>query len=101
MAGSIFTALSLLLSLSLHVIAAPQKHGQPYLVNVDNETAIIGNDLWNATIGRQYGTKLFYKGKDRVGEAVGHYVSYSKLSRLVRQHDNVLSALIICRWRTV
>lgn len=73
-------ALLLFLTLAFHVQAVPPHHGQPFLVNIDNETAIIGNDYWNATIGRQYGTKLFYEGKDRVSDAVGHYVSYSKQS---------------------
>jgi len=59
----------------LGVNAAP---GQPFLINVNNSTAIIGNDLWNVTLGPQYGKKLFYKGADRVGRAVGHYVSYSE-----------------------
>jgi hypothetical protein len=37
--------------------------------------------IWNMTQGRQYGVKLWYKGKDRVGPiATGHYVSYSKIS---------------------
>lgn len=59
--------------------AGPSKRpSQPFLINVDNETAIIGNDFWNVTVGRQYATKLFYKGVDLVGDAVGHYVSYSK-----------------------
>jgi hypothetical protein len=29
------------------------------------------------TIGDIYGTKLFYKNRDIVGNAVGHYASYS------------------------
>jgi len=44
---------------------------------IDNSTAVIGNDLWNVTLGPQYGKKLYYKNVDRVGRAVGHYVSYS------------------------
>ena len=42
-----------------------------------NQTWVLGNEIWNVTQGPQYGTKLFYKGKDRVGKAAGHYVSYS------------------------
>lgn len=49
----------------------------PFLKTVGEYEHIIGNDLWNITIGRQYGTKLYYKGHDLVGDAVGHYVSYS------------------------
>jgi rhamnogalacturonan endolyase len=51
---------------------------EPFLISVDNHTHIIGNDIWNVTIGRDFGTKLFYKGIDLVGNASGHYVSYSK-----------------------
>lgn len=63
---------------STSVNAAPTSPGKPFLVKVDNDTAIIGNDIWNVTVGRQYATKLMYKGADRVGDAVGHYVSYSE-----------------------
>lgn len=38
----------------------------------------MGNDVWNMTQGRQYGVKLYYKDHDCVGDAVGHYVSYSE-----------------------
>jgi rhamnogalacturonan endolyase len=50
----------------------------PFLIAVDDHTHTIGNGLWNVTIGRSFGTKLFYKGVDLVGNASGHYVSYSK-----------------------
>lgn len=53
-----------------------------FLRDLGNSTWIIGNDIWNMTQGRQYGVKLMYKGKDRVGRAVGHYVSYSMLFNL-------------------
>lgn len=67
--------LSSLVSLAL---AAGVHAKGPFLQKVDDTTHIIGNDLWNVTIGRQYGVKLYYKGKDLVGDAVGHYVSYSE-----------------------
>jgi rhamnogalacturonan endolyase len=52
-----------------------------FLKDLGNSTWVIGNDIWNMTQGRQYGVKLWYKGKDRVGPiATGHYVSYSKIS---------------------
>lgn len=50
----------------------------PFLSQVDNTTWVIGNELWNLTQQRTYGVKLFYKERDLVGDAVGHYVSYSK-----------------------
>jgi rhamnogalacturonan endolyase len=50
----------------------------PFLSQVDNETWVIGNEMWNLTQQRTYGVKLFYKGRDLVSDAVGHYVSYSK-----------------------
>jgi hypothetical protein len=49
----------------------------PFLQTLGPQEHIIGNDIWNVTIGPIYGTKLFYKNKDLVGNAVGHYVSYS------------------------
>jgi rhamnogalacturonan endolyase len=49
----------------------------PFLTAVDNQTWIIGNEIWNMTQGHQYGVKLYYKDHDCVGDAVGHYVSYS------------------------
>lgn len=68
-----------MLSLPLLLLSAASvaTAGDPFLIAVDNQTHIIGNDLWNVTIGPKYGTKLFYKGVDLVGKAVGHYVSYS------------------------
>ncbi|KAL1596492.1 hypothetical protein SLS60_009139 [Paraconiothyrium brasiliense] len=49
-----------------------------FLKDLGNSTWIIGNGIWNMTQGRQYGVKLWYKGKDRVGPtATGHYVSYN------------------------
>lgn len=50
----------------------------PFLKVVDNSTWVIGNELWNVTQGQTYGTKLYYKDHDCVGDAVGHYVSYSE-----------------------
>lgn len=47
------------------------------MTQVDNKTWIIGNDVWNMTQNYKYGTKLFYGGRDCVGNAVGHYVSYN------------------------
>ena len=47
-----------------------------------NGSWAIGNDLWNITQGPIYGKQLFFKGKDLVGDAVGHYVGYSILTAL-------------------
>jgi rhamnogalacturonan endolyase len=55
----------------------------PFLKTINETAHIIGNDIWNVTIGQTYGTKLFYKNRDCVGNATGHYVSYSKISNLV------------------
>ncbi|KAI1309547.1 rhamnogalacturonate lyase [Xylaria venustula] len=49
----------------------------PFLSQVDNQTWIIGNEFWNLTQGPYFGTQLFYKDHDCVGDAVGHYVSYN------------------------
>lgn len=62
------------------VSASPAKHDPPapFLNQVDSQTWVIGNELWNLTQGPKYGVKLFYKGHDCVGDAVGHYASYSE-----------------------
>jgi hypothetical protein len=68
-------------------IAAPAKEanlGHVFFKEIDNSTWVFGNGHWNVTQGRQYATKLFYKGQDLVGDAVGHYVSYSNLHDPVR-----------------
>lgn len=49
----------------------------PFLEQVDNQTWIIGNEIWNLTQEVTYGVKLYYQDHDCVGDAVGHYVSYS------------------------
>jgi rhamnogalacturonan endolyase len=54
------------------------KKPKSFLTEVGNSTWVIGNDVWNVTQNLKYANKLWYKGKDRVGKAVGHYVSYSK-----------------------
>lgn len=62
-------------------VAAPveerAKKPKSFLKDLGNSTWVIGNQIWNVTQNRQYANKLFYKGGDRVGNAVGHYVSYS------------------------
>ena len=77
MRGLVFSlAASLLNGL---VNAAPTERATgPFLTAVDNQTWIIGNEVWNMTQGPIYGVKLWYKERDCVGEAVGHYVSYSE-----------------------
>ncbi|KAK1504392.1 rhamnogalacturonate lyase [Colletotrichum costaricense] len=59
-----------------NAFAAPTQT-EPFLRQVDNQTWIIGNDVWNMTQGLKYGVKLYYKDRDLVGNAVGHYVSYN------------------------
>jgi rhamnogalacturonan endolyase len=54
------------------VAAAPSaKKPKSFLKELGNSTWVLGNEIWNVN-------QLWYQGKDRVGEAVGHYVSYSK-----------------------
>lgn len=45
----------------------------PFLLNVNATHNIIGNDIWNITVGPVYGTNLYYKQQDIVGSAAGHY----------------------------
>ncbi|KAL6707622.1 hypothetical protein ACN47E_003972 [Coniothyrium glycines] len=69
------------LGLAALAVAAPleerAKKPKSFLKEVGNSTWVLGNDVWNVTQNRQYANKLFYKGADRVGNAVGHYVSYN------------------------
>jgi len=60
--------------------ASPDQPADPFLTQIGNQTWVIGNDVWNLTQGRNYGVKLMYGGRDLVGSAVGHYVSYSTSS---------------------
>jgi len=73
------------LGLAALVAAAPledrAKKPKSFLKELGNSTWVIGNEIWNVTQNRQYANKLWYKGKDRVGDAVGHYVSYSAHSK--------------------
>ncbi|KAF1848789.1 polysaccharide lyase family 4 protein [Cucurbitaria berberidis CBS 394.84] len=69
------------LALAAVAVAAPveerAKKPKSFLKEVGNSTWVLGNQIWNVTQNRQYANKLFYKGSDRVGKAVGHYVSYN------------------------
>jgi rhamnogalacturonan endolyase len=50
--------------------------------NADNSYQI-GNDIWNLTINPAgFGKSLYYHNKDLVGNASGHYLSYSCVSPL-------------------
>ncbi|CAN8102445.1 unnamed protein product [Discula destructiva] len=53
------------------------RSGGPFLEQLDNQTWVIGNDLWNLTQQNTLGKQLQYKGQDCVGNAAGHYVSYA------------------------
>lgn len=49
----------------------------PFFQPTSSGEYILGNDLWNITVGKTQGRKLFYKGVDLVGGASGVYVSHS------------------------
>ncbi|KAF1940090.1 rhamnogalacturonate lyase-like protein, partial [Clathrospora elynae] len=70
-----------LLGLAALAVAAPleerAKKPKSFLKEIGNSTWVLGNEIWNVTQNRQYANKLMYKGADRVGDAVGHYVSYN------------------------
>ena len=69
------------------VVIKGVKGARPFFLELSTTEHVIGNDIWNITIGPTYGTKLFYKNKDIVRGAQGHYLSYSEFLR------NVLPAL--------
>jgi rhamnogalacturonan endolyase len=88
-----------LAALASSTFAAPleerAKQPKSFFEEVGNSTWVIGNDVWNVTQNLQYANNLWYKGKDRVGQAVGHYVSYSKSW----SHSLLPSAHQYLRWR--
>lgn len=78
MTGLISYAVLLFAGALVRALPLEERATEPFLSQVNNETWVIGNELWNLTQQRTYGVKLFYKERDLVGDAVGHYVSYSK-----------------------
>ena len=50
----------------------------PFFQKLSSTDYILGNDIWNITVGRTHGRKLFYKDVDLVGIAAGVYVSHSQ-----------------------
>ncbi|GME55056.1 putative rhamnogalacturonate lyase protein [Neofusicoccum parvum] len=69
----------------------------PFLQSLEDGSWVIGNDLWNITQGSVYGKQLYYKDKDLIGDAVGHYVGYNGENNLnftsaeiVAQGDNYI-----------
>ncbi|KAK0102170.1 hypothetical protein ONS95_001033 [Cadophora gregata] len=70
-------ALSLFISAVFATPAAASDTVKPFLIPRTSTTGwVIGNGLWNITIGDVYGRKLYYRGHDLVGDAVGHYSGY-------------------------
>ncbi len=70
--------ISLLLAVT-SVAATPRPPFTPFLQQINPNSPIgwiIGNELWNITIGEIYGKPLFYKDQDLIGIAVGHYQGY-------------------------
>ena len=73
----LFPALSLLLSAASAAPAIASEPIKPFLLPRTSTTGwVIGNGLWNITIGDVYGKRLFYGGRDLIGDAVGHYSGY-------------------------
>ncbi|KAI0130102.1 polysaccharide lyase family 4 protein [Xylariales sp. AK1849] len=72
-----FTSLATLLPSFVTAVSLHGRATGPFLSQVDNFTWVMGNQLWNVTQGQTYGVKLYFKDRDCVGDAVGHYVSYN------------------------
>ncbi|KAK8234796.1 polysaccharide lyase family 4, domain III-domain-containing protein [Phyllosticta capitalensis] len=66
-------SLSCLLASARHVAAV----SGPFLTQLNESTWVFGNKAWNVTQYQTFATKLWYDGRDLVGDAVGHYVSYN------------------------
>ena len=93
-------------SLAVLAAASPveqrnKKAPKSFFKELGNSTWVIGNDVWNVTQNRQYADQLWYKGKDRVGKAVGHYVSYSTSFSPLPSSQMVWSINEVCRWCSV
>ncbi|KAN0105853.1 polysaccharide lyase family 4 protein [Hyaloscypha variabilis] len=70
----------------------------PFFLQLNTTEHVIGNDLWNITIGPTYATKLFYKNKDLIVNAQGHYLSYRSFlnwtsARIYSQTDESLDVI--------
>lgn len=66
----------------------------PFLTQVDTQTWVFGNDLWNVTEGKNYATKLFSSilpGHDLVGGASGHYAGIGET--IIAPSHNTISRL--------
>jgi rhamnogalacturonan endolyase len=61
--------------LALAALVAPAIAVDPFFVQLGAQSWLIGNEIWNLTQGPTYGVKLWYKGRDCVGRASGHYAS--------------------------
>jgi hypothetical protein len=75
----------------------------PFLTQLDNQTWVFGNDLWNVTEGPYYATKLYSSilpGHDLVGTAYGHYAGIGETKiRLKMLHAVASAVLTSLRWR--
>ncbi|KAJ1548955.1 hypothetical protein HK405_012384 [Cladochytrium tenue] len=67
-----------LISLPLVLAGAVACHAaQPFLTQISSNSWVLGNDLWNATIGPTYGKPIYFNNREIVGEAVGHYAGFN------------------------
>lgn len=93
------SVLLLVASLIATAVARSNNATGPFLEQVDNQTWVIGNEVWNMTQQVTYGVQLYYKDRDCVGDAVGHYVSYSKSPKSIRSSPQKLNQVFQPRWR--
>lgn len=49
----------------------------PFFTRINSKTWVFGNELWNVTQKGNNAKPLYYKNKELVGKAVGHYYSSS------------------------
>ncbi|GMG10685.1 unnamed protein product [Aspergillus oryzae] len=57
-------------------LALPTGDDAPFLKVVSSTEAIVGNSIWNATVGASVVKPIYYQGKEIVGDAKGQYYSY-------------------------
>lgn len=63
----------------------------PFLEQVDALTWVFGNDLFNVTQSESFATKVYYRGKELVGTAKGHYIGTDQETNFVWTSANVVS----------
>jgi hypothetical protein len=72
----------------LALVADSWAIARPPFFKIINSEYVIGNDIWNTTIGSVLARKLYYRGIELVGRGRGHFVSHSMKRSLFRHRSD-------------